>query len=342
MPPFATLDDFELGEEVAWGSLATIIDAVYKKNNKHYALKVLNKVELLKKKGVRSATVEKDALIALGTRKERHPGIVRLHHSFTDSNHIYFALDLATNGDLKALVQKLGSISINCSRYYTAQLVDAVIYLHNCGIVHRDIKPENILLNSEMRIMLADFGCAYIGSDMETPRTNTFVGTAAYISPELLARSKVNPTSPDLWAIGCTIYFFLFGTSPFMAATDYLTMKRVKNLDYTIPPECDKDVTDLIQQLLVLDPMDRLGVPPKSSPDALKQHPFFVGHDKKDFPEDSPELSSWAIIDWKRLWTTPAPPIEVGPYRTRPLDVPGTTDELWAGFESLQVTENSD
>jgi 3-phosphoinositide dependent protein kinase-1 len=68
---------------------------------------------------------------------------------------------------MKVLVQKLGSISINCSRCYTAQLVDAVLYLHESGIVHRDIKPENILLNSEMRIMLADFGCAYVGSDME-------------------------------------------------------------------------------------------------------------------------------------------------------------------------------
>ncbi|KAF8183165.1 AGC/PDK1 protein kinase [Pholiota molesta] len=339
MPPEqATLDDFELGEEVGWGSLATIIDAVYKKNNKHYALKVLNKAQLVKKKVIRSALVEKDALIALGTRPKLHPGIVRLHHCFQDPVHLYFALDLATNGDMKVLVQKLGSISINCSRYYTAQLVDAVLYLHESGIVHRDIKPENVLLNSEMRIMLADFGCAYVGSDMESPRTNTFVGTAAYISPEILARSETNPTSPDLWAIGCTLYFFLFGTSPFMAATDYLTMKRVRALDYSIPEECDKDAADLMRQLLVLDPLERLGVPPKSSPEALRQNPFFVGHEKKVIPEDDPARTSWSVIDWDSLWKAPAPPIEVGPYRTRPQGVEDTTDELWAGFERLQVT----
>ena len=113
---------------------------------------------------------------------------------------------------MKVLVQKLGSISLDCARYYTAQLVDAVIFLHESGVAHRDIKPENILLNSEMRIMLADFGCSYIGNDMESkflaktlrhlfhhfediaPRANTFVGTAAYISPELLSRSEANPT----------------------------------------------------------------------------------------------------------------------------------------------------
>jgi len=79
-----------------------------------------------------------------------------------------YVLDLAVNGDLKTLVQKLGSISLNCARYYTAQLVDAILYLHESGVAHRDIKPENILLDSEMRIMLADFGCAYIGEDMQS------------------------------------------------------------------------------------------------------------------------------------------------------------------------------
>lgn len=102
------------------------------------------------------------------------------------------------------------------------------------------------------------------------PRTNTFVGTAAYISPEMLARTDSNPKayvilwlicqikqlnlhidSPDYWAIGCTLYFFLFGTSPFLAATDYLTMKRVRALDYSLPSVCDPDAADLIRGLLV-------------------------------------------------------------------------------------------
>lgn len=108
MPPVkpvqATLDDFELGEEVAWGSLATvcylllqdprllfrtqIVDAVYKKNKKHYALKVLNKAQLVRKKVIRSALVEKDALVTLGTRPHQHPGVIRLHHCFQDETHL--------------------------------------------------------------------------------------------------------------------------------------------------------------------------------------------------------------------------------------------------------------
>jgi len=63
-------------------------DVVYKKNQRHYALKVLNKAQLVKKKVIRSAMVEKDALIALGTQPNLHPGVVRLHHCFQDTAHL--------------------------------------------------------------------------------------------------------------------------------------------------------------------------------------------------------------------------------------------------------------
>ncbi|KAF9530242.1 AGC/PDK1 protein kinase [Crepidotus variabilis] len=342
-PP--TLADFELGEELAWGSLATIVDVVFKRNQKHYALKILNKAQLVKKKVIRSALIEKDALIALGTRPNPHQGIVRLHHCFQDNTHLYFALDLATHGDLKALVLKLGSVSLDCARFYTAQMVDAVQYLHVSGISHRDIKPENVLLDAEWRIKLCDFGCAWVGTpkDMDVSRTNTFVGTAAYISPELLERSKSHPTSPDLWAIGCTLHFFLFGASPFLAATDYLTMKRVREQDYSIPEACDANAASLIRALLVSDPTERLGVSPKSSPSKLRQHPFFVGHPTKGTDGGSQNVASspqkrWLTVEWEALWTKPAPEIEVGPYRIKPQQ-PVETDDLWESFEGLEIVK---
>ena len=136
-----------------------------------------------------------------------------------------------------------------------------------------------------------------------------------------------------------------------MAATDYLTMKRVRALDYTIPPVCDADAADLIKRLLVrypmrlytgrgltfsqvLDPVERLGVPPKSSPEDIRQHSFFVGG-KLYTPSKNSPRKVWSTINWTVLWTDPAPEIEVGPYYSRPQE--NFADDLWEGFDGLQV-----
>jgi 3-phosphoinositide dependent protein kinase-1 len=137
-------------------------------------------------------------------------------------------LDLARNGELQSRVSRMGSLSTTCARYYTAQLIDALDYMHQRGVIHRyasiaasflpppadrvtsDLKPENLLLDDDFRIKVTDFGT---GKLIDVPRwclpcslasenlsiyipaeraTKTFVGTAQYVSPELL---EANETS---------------------------------------------------------------------------------------------------------------------------------------------------
>lgn len=141
----------------------------------------------------------------------------------------------------------------------------------------------------------------------------------------------------------------MFGASPFLAANDYLTMRKVKALDYTLPEVCDDDAADLIKGLLVRhlqtfstatqcqykrqvpDPLGRLGVAPNSSPEELRRHPFFVGSQ----PPTTSDSSS--VIDWDTLWTSPAPQIEAGGHSS-PLREP--PDDLWKTFEGLQVSQD--
>lgn len=126
-----------------------------------------------------------------------------------------FVLDLAPHGDLADLVKKYGSLSLRCARWYTAQIVDAILWVHSKGIVHRDMKPENVLLDDELRVKLADFGSAYMSADgdlcergsriltnccltltfIQAPRASSFVGSAAYVSPELLDRTSKTTSS---------------------------------------------------------------------------------------------------------------------------------------------------
>lgn len=110
---------------------------------------------------------------------------------------------------------------MECTKYYTAELILALEFLHSKGIIHRDLKPENILLDDNWHLRITDFGSAKILSQedkvqdsVNTNRRRSFVGTAQFVSPEVLSN---NPTTyaSDLWALGCIIYQMVAGEMPF-------------------------------------------------------------------------------------------------------------------------------
>lgn len=199
----------------------------------------------------------------------------------------------------------MGSFDEECTRYYTAQILDAVEYMHSRGVIHRDLKPENVLLDDQMRVKITDFGTAklldlptidtsikdpneypYVDKSIESnenSRANSFVGTAEYVSPELLTDKSAFKSS-DLWAFGCILFQLLSGRPPFKAGNEYQTFQKIVNLDYTFPSGFPPVAKDLVQRLLVLDPTKRITI------EHIKSHQFFDG------------------VAWgKRLWKQKAP-----------------------------------
>lgn len=135
-------------------------------------------------------------------------------------------MSYAKNGDLLPYINNVGLFDVTCTRFYSGELLCAVEHLHNLNIMHRDLKPENILLDQNMHIKLADFGCSKIFEEADSTdnlstnkinaqkRRDSFVGTAHYVSPELLLNNAAFPTS-DLWAFGCIVYQMIAGIPPF-------------------------------------------------------------------------------------------------------------------------------
>ncbi|KAF8606318.1 kinase-like protein, partial [Ceratobasidium sp. AG-I] len=232
-----------------------------------------------------------------------HPGIVKLHWTFHDPMSLYFVLDLVPNGELLARIKRLGSFTSEGTKYYIAQIVDAVGWMHGMGVVHRDLKPENILLDEEFRVKITDFGSARVESgdgeangtgDVPDQRASSFVGTAEYVSPELLIHNVTSRCS-DVWAIGCILFQMLAGRPPFKGGSEYLTLEQVKRLEYVIPEGFDSSAAELVGQILV----------------SISSQLFYL-----DLPAERPKMdairahSFLAETFWDELWTSPAPPME--------------------------------
>lgn len=277
--------DFNFGRTLGEGSYSTVLAATDRQNLKEYAIKVLDKRHIIKEKKVKYVNIERDTL----NRLTEHPGIVRLYYTFQDERSLYFVLDLASGGELLGVLKKLGSFDMECTRFYSAEILDSVAYMHSRGVIHRDLKPENVLLDRDMHVKITDFGTAKILPDpraqagvgespgvgnptdgAETDRAMSFVGTAEYVSPELL-RDKNACKASDLWAFGCIVYQLLAGRPPFKAANEYLTFQKILALDYTFPDSFPEVARDLVERLLVLEPERRLPV------EHIKNHRFFDG-----------------------------------------------------------------
>ncbi|KAI1135310.1 kinase-like protein [Hypoxylon sp. FL0543] len=280
--------DFSFGRILGEGSYSTVYFATDRQTLKEYAIKVLEKKHIIKERKIKYVNIEKDTL----NRLTDHPGIVRLYYTFQDENSLYYVLDLCNGGELLGVLKKTGTFDVECTRFFGAQILDAIEYMHSRGVIHRDLKPENVLLDDQLHVKITDFGTARLLSDPRAPqpppriedtgtssrskdqdddsRAASFVGTAEYVSPELLTNKNACKAS-DLWAFGCIIYQLLAGRPPFKAASEYLTFQKIVNLDYEFPPGFPSAARDLVERCLVLDPARRLTI------EHIKNHEFFEG-----------------------------------------------------------------
>lgn len=127
-------------------------------------------------------------------------------------------MEYAANGSLLEIIRRDSVIDEPRARKWFKQLVEAVDYCHSRGVVHRDIKCENLLLNSDFDIKLSDFGFAKGNMKItngQIPLSNTFCGSYAYASPEILKGIPYHPQYSDIWSMGVVLFAMVYGRLPF-------------------------------------------------------------------------------------------------------------------------------
>lgn len=262
-----------------------------------YAMKVINKDKIITPKKLERIRTEREIL-----SKIDHPFIVSMHYDWADNDSIYFVLDYCAGGEFFKILQSMPDRRLpeDHVRFYCAEILSALEYLHMKGYIHRDLKPENILLHGSGHIMLADFDLAkqaekptlvevvqnmfskrikYVTPDFKLHSkpnisTNSFVGTWEYLAPEVFSDNMYSG-AVDWWSFGVLIYEMLYGVSPFHDKTgDEIKQNIIAGkLNFPSAITISKEAKKIIKLLLKTNPKNRLGSEHGAAD--IKCHPFF-------------------------------------------------------------------
>uniref|UniRef100_A0A914PLH8 non-specific serine/threonine protein kinase n=1 Tax=Panagrolaimus davidi TaxID=227884 RepID=A0A914PLH8_9BILA len=261
--------DFDAIKVIGRGAFGEVRLVRQKDSRKVYALKLLNKNEMLLRADTAFFWEERD-IMAYSKSK----WIVRLHYAFQDKTHLYMVMDMP-GGDVANLMANY-EIGEEWARFYVAELILALDALHSMGYIHRDVKPDNILISSMGHIKLADFGSYVKIGDDGFARCSPAVGTPDYISPEMLEQQGtegIYGKELDWWSVGILLYELFIGEPPFYADphTYARIMNHSTNLFFPEDIQISDAVKDLIQRFL-LDAKVRLG---RNGIHEVKKHRFF-------------------------------------------------------------------
>ena len=236
------------------GGMANVYLAEDKELGRQVAIKILDD-----RHAQDSQFVERFRREATNAAGLSHPNIVSIYDRGEAEGTYYIAMEYLDGRTLKELILRRGPAPVTTAIDYTRQILAALRFAHKNGIVHRDIKPHNVLVDSEGRLKVTDFGIARAGASQMT-EAGSIIGTAQYLSPEQAKGAPVDQTS-DIYSVGIVLYELLTGAVPYSGDTPVeIAMKHLSQVPEppsTLEPEVPHEVDAIVLRSLAKDPADR-------------------------------------------------------------------------------------
>ena len=240
--------------------------------------------------------VEKDVLF----RAVGHPFLVQLLAYFQTKRSLCYVMEYIEGDTLSSLLRRRKRFNEDVARFYAAEVILAVNFLHKCGIVHRDIKPANVLLDRDGHCKLADFGLCK-GGMYSRSKTYGCVGTKQYMAPEVRWGDKYGP-EVDWWSVGCVLYEMMSGK----CRDSNVCVHRER-----FPTYLTQDAVSVLKKFLHPVPRRRLGA--LGDKRSILRHRFF-------------KMVNWEAVLQKRV-TPPVKPPTLEFLNIEP-DVPGDAEDI--------------
>ena len=253
-------------------------------------MKVLKKKYMRKKNQVEHIKTERQILELM-----EFPFIINLKYAFQNEHKLYLVIDYCPGGELFFHIQRVERFNEEAVKFYAAQMVLAIHYLHENNIIYRDLKPENVLIDRDGYIKITDFGLSK-QNIIDNYSTYSFCGTPEYLAPEII-ENQGHGKAVDWWSLGAIVYEMLTGLPPFYSKDKEKLFNNIKNGNLRFFNYLSSYAVSFLKALFVKDPDQRLGSGVNGLSE-LKNHIFFKDIDwtllinKKIKPPFIPRLNS--------------------------------------------------
>ncbi|XP_065182239.1 protein kinase C epsilon type-like [Sycon ciliatum] len=261
------INDFDILKKLGEGSFGKVMLAQMRETNELYAIKVIPKDGVETEEEI---SIEKRVLTIAG----KHRFCSKLYDSFETASSVYFVMDYINGGDVLSHIESGHRFNKVEVRYYSAEIVCALIYLHNAGVVYRDLKPENVLFCGDGHIKIIDFGMCK-ENITNGARASSFCGTTHYMAPEILDLVEYT-VSVDWWSLGVLMYEMATGDLPFDGENDPDVFRSIMHKQLRYPVWLCSDTKSVLSGFLTRPVHKRLGCTPAGAI-AIKSHQFFSG-----------------------------------------------------------------